>query len=208
MAIAGTGITNAYAITYDLTTTGLGVGPGNHGYTLAVSPELTLSALTKGSELGYPNGLAGTIYLHPTDGTGVQNESAQGSKGVDGVGNDACESLIFDFSVAVDAQQVTIWLNKYDQPYVDLWVKPFSGSAIQVPYTSVSAYFHSTSGDQGYANFSELPELTGVGCIVRIIAKAVNNSHFYIDRLGIQQIVTAMIMTPTSIRVPRKFVMG
>ena len=54
LAIAMTGVTKAHAVTYDLTGNGLGLSEGNHGTTLTVSPELTLSTLTWGNATGYP----------------------------------------------------------------------------------------------------------------------------------------------------------
>jgi hypothetical protein len=179
--------TNTYAITYNLTGTGLGLSEGNYGTSLVISPELTLTALTKGNKCGYPTGLPGTIFVHNTYGIGVQNQCAKGSQGVSGGGGDAYESLIFNFSTAVDAQQVIMYIQKYfKSPGVELWVTPFSGSAIQVPASSVWTHRHITGSDAGYVNFWELPELSGVVSITRIIARAPHDIHFFVNRIDYQ----------------------
>ncbi len=77
-------IPKSYAVTYELTGSGLGLHEGNYGTSLTISSELSLSALTKGNTCGYPTGLPGTIYVHKTYGIGVQNGQKKGEQQVNG----------------------------------------------------------------------------------------------------------------------------
>jgi hypothetical protein len=191
LAIAMTGVTKAHAVTYDLTGDGLGLLEGNYEPSLTVSPELTLSALTSGNSTGYPTGIPGIVFLHQTDGTGVRwGDIGNSSKRVSGWGIGSYESLVFNFPAGVDAQSITMWFNEI-QVYagggtipVDIWVTPFSGSAFQI--SDVVSYLHYTDSDTAYVVFSELPDLTSVGCIERIIARAAPKYHFYVSQISYQ----------------------
>jgi hypothetical protein len=191
LAIAATGVTKAYAVTYDLTGNGLGLSEGNHGTTLTVSPELTLSALTWGNATGYPTGYPGLIYVHQTEGTGVRwGTTGMSSKKISGWGIGRYESLVFDFSPGADAQSVIMVFDEIqehaggDTVPVDLWVTPFSGSAFQI--SDVVSYLHYTDSDTAYVDFSEIPDLNGVGCIERVIVRARYTYHFYISEISYQ----------------------
>lgn len=82
---------------------------------------------------------------------------------------------------------MTLWIRKdFQSPGVVIWVKPFLGSAIEVPPSSVWANRHMTGSKEGYVNFSELTELSSVGPIDRIIAKAPNGIHFYVNQIDCQ----------------------
>ncbi|MDY6836849.1 MAG: putative metal-binding motif-containing protein [Thermodesulfobacteriota bacterium] len=195
-AITTAGIPKAYAVTYELTGDGLGLSQGNHGTSLTISPELSLSALTWGNCCGYPTGYPGIIYLHQTDGTGVRwGSTGLSSKKISGWGIGRYESLIFDFSSGADAQSITIWINeihKHGGPSgspVDLWVKPSSGSAFEID--DVSSYLHYTDGDTAYVDFSELSDLSGVGSIERVIVRANYGFHLYISRIDCQPFTDA-----------------
>ncbi|NVM20523.1 MAG: putative metal-binding motif-containing protein, partial [Desulfobacterales bacterium] len=80
-----------------------------------------------------------------------------------------------------------MYINKsFESPGVELWIKPSSGSATQVPAGSVWTNGHMTGSEAGYVNFSELPELSGVVSIVRIIARAPKKIHFYVNRIDFE----------------------
>src|SRR3989304_6883411 len=191
--VGGIYVTKCYATYYNLylTSWSLGVSKGNYGFTFTVpsSGGLILSSITKGNASGnpFPELLTkkGTIYVDDHDGTGVQNASAGGSTRISRSGGDKYESLIFTFSSPVDAQQVSMAFNEdFKSPGVDLWVEPLSGSAIQVPPSSVWAHRHMTSSDAGYINFWELPELSGVGLITRIAVRAPYDVHVFVKRIA------------------------
>jgi hypothetical protein len=191
LAIAMTGVTTAYAVTYDLTGDGLGLSEGNHGTTLTVSPELTLSALTWGNATGYPSGYPGLIYVHQTEGTGVRwGTTGMSSKKISGWGIGRYESLVFDFPAGVDAQSVTMVFDEIhehsggDTVPVDLWVTRFSGSAFQI--SDVASYLHYTDSDTAYVDFSEIPDLNGAGCIERVIVRAIYKYHSYVSEISYQ----------------------
>jgi hypothetical protein len=148
------GMTNAYGYTHELTGDGLGLPEGNKGTSLTVSPFLKLRSLVYGNRTGYPTGCTGTIYLDQTDGTGVQTRSSckRGYPRIDGYFTGAYESLVFDFSTAVSAASIQLWLNRihhHDEVcgyvWVDIWVKPSSAAAINI--LNVLDYFHDTGGD-------------------------------------------------------------
>jgi len=206
---ATTGVPNAQAYTHELTGDGLGLSQGNKGTQLTVSPFLKLRSLVYGNRTGYPTGCSGTIYLHQTEGTGVQTSSwrRQGYPRIDGYYTGAYESLVFDFSTAVSAASIKLWLNRihhhydiYGYVWVDLWVKPSSGSAVNI--SNVLSYFHDTGGDpdqyhsdpnhytngtlSGYFDFSEIPDLNGVGSIERIIVRAGKYAHFHVSGIEYQ----------------------
>jgi hypothetical protein len=146
-----------------------------------------LRALTRGPESGYPTGLDGTIYLAQTEGIGVQNQNGDGSGDVSGWGKDKYESLIFEFSAPVDAQQVSLWMrNEFTEPGVELWVAPFSGTVIQVPNSSVWEFRHMTDAYEGYVNLWELPEMSDVGSIVSIIVRTSRKVHFFVNRIAFE----------------------
>jgi hypothetical protein len=191
LAIAVTGVTKAHAVTYDLTGNGLGLSEGNYEPSITVSPELTLSALTTGSATGYPNGIPGLVFLHQTEGTGVRwGDIGNSSKRISGWGIGSYESLVLDFHAGVDAQSVTMWFDEIqmyaggDTVPVDLWVTPFLGSAFQI--SDVLSYLHYTDSDTAYVVFSELPDLSGVGSIERVIARARHKYHFYVSQISFQ----------------------
>jgi hypothetical protein len=178
--------TRCHADTYELTADALGLSAGNKGTSFTISPELSLAALTRGPQSGYPTGLSGTIYLAQTDGIGVQNQNGDGSADVSGWGKDKYESLIFEFPAAVDAQQVTIWIrNEFKAPGVELWIAPFSGTVMQVPASSVWEFRHMTAGE-GHVNLRELPELSEVGSIVSIIVRTSRKVHFFVNRIDFE----------------------
>jgi hypothetical protein len=192
LGLGMTDLSDAYAVTYDLTGNALGLSEGNKGTSLTVSPELTLHSLTYGNQTGYPSGTAGTVYLDQTDGTGVQTTSwwKRGYTTIDGESTGAYESLVFDFSTAIGATSTKLWLNKIHHhgcTWVDIWIKPVSGSALSVP--NLLNYFHSTGGNasdgtlSGYFNFSEIPGLSGVGSIERIIVRAGYKAKFYVKKI-------------------------
>jgi hypothetical protein len=110
------------------------------------------------------------------------------SKAVSGWGIGAYESLIFDFSPAAGADTITIWFNRIQQhqpvsnDFLDLWVKPFGGSAFQI--SDVSAGLHYTDSNSAYVVFSELQGLTGTLSLERVIARAKTGFHFYVSGIG------------------------
>ena len=203
------GMTNAYGYTHELTGDGMGLPEGNKGTSLTVSPFLKLRSLVYGNRTGYPTGCTGTIYLDQTDGTGVQTRSSckRGYPRIDGYFTGAYESLVFDFSTAVSAASIQLYLNRihhHDEVcgyvWVDIWVKPSSGAAINI--LNVLDYFHDTGGDpdpyhsdpnhytngtlSGYFDFSEVTDLNGVGSIERIIVRAGKYSHFFVNKIAYQ----------------------
>ncbi|UCD87624.1 MAG: putative metal-binding motif-containing protein, partial [Desulfobacterales bacterium] len=187
-------ISNAHAVTYDLTGNGLGLPEGNYEPSVTVSPELTLSALTSGNATGYPTGIPGIVFLHQTDGAGVRwGDIGNSSKRISGWGIGSYESLVLDFPAGVSAQSITMWFNAIkvyaggDIIPLDLWVTPFSGTALQI--SDVVSYLHYTDSDTAYVVFSELPDLTGVGCIERIIARAAPKYHLYVSQITYQSCV-------------------
>jgi hypothetical protein len=129
--------------------------------------------------------------MHQTEGTGVRwGTTGMSSKKISGWGIGRYESLVFDFPAGVGTQSITMWFNEIklhsggDTVPVDLWVTQFSGSAFQI--SDVASHIHYTDGDTGYVVFSEFPELSGVGCIERVIVRARYKYHFYVSEISYQ----------------------
>jgi hypothetical protein len=201
LAVGGIYVTKCYATYYNLSliSWSLRVPEGNKGNSFNVpnSGGLILSSITKGNASGnpFPELLTkkGTIYVDNYYGTGVQNATACGSQGISGDDVDKYESLIFTFPAPADAQQVSMRFdNSFTNKGVDLWVEPLSGSVIHVPPGSVWAYRHMTGFDEGYINFWELPELSGVDLIKRIAVRAPTYVHFFVKRIAYE------LSTPTA----------
>ena len=212
LLLLGLGITalpDAHATMYDLTGTGLGLPQRNYGTTLIASHELKLTSLVYGNRTGYPTGICGTVYLHETEGTGVQTGSWYwpGYTRINGYFTGAYESLVFNFSKAVDGESIKLFFNRIHHHYqshgyvwIDIWVKPTSSPAFNI--SDVMSYFHATGGDEdpyhndpnhetngtlsGFFDFSEIPDLAGVGSIERIIVRAGKYSHFYVNGIDYQ----------------------
>ncbi len=152
----------AYTDSYDLTSTALGIAEGNYGFSYFVSPDLTLTAITKMTD-GPGSGVAGTIYFHNKEGAGVQDELAGGSKEISGGGPCQDEALVFTFGTPPYADSPTLLLNKFkpDKDDVELVVSLVGGSTVYVPIATVDLKAVKVGKESYTLAFADLPELAG-----------------------------------------------
>lgn len=172
--------TPAFAI--PLTGNVLGIAEGNYGFSLSISPDLTLYATTKIGQSTLPDGIAGTIFVHKKDGIGVQDENKGGSKEISGEGPCGDELLTFDFSIPAISQSVVLGLNKISFNKDDITLLIQIGN-ITVPESSIEAHFKWTGKEKGYLNFFDLSEISGISSIQSFDVRAWDG-HFYVDSIN------------------------
>ncbi|MDP6380000.1 MAG: hypothetical protein QF662_01540 [Phycisphaerae bacterium] len=139
----------------------------NVGLSFDVDGNLTLTAVTK---LGQPGGgLAGTIYVNDK-GIGVQNEIADGSKGISGEGPDGDELLRFTYNTPVagdtlDLHLLGVAVNSGGFNNEVMQIELFFAGAPSVVRNNadVFAAYTETGQNDGFVDFSLLDGIGGAG---------------------------------------------
>lgn len=163
----------SHASLVDLTAGGQGISKTNVGFSYVPVPgtNLTLTAVTKIGQAGLPDGIAGTIYIGDK-GTGVQNESAEGSKEISGAGPDGDELLRFTYTTPVVANTIDLYLAKvkvkddfFKDDVMQLTMVFEDSSSLIYDNSAIYSAFTAISGkdDKGVVDFGSLSGLGGHG---------------------------------------------
>lgn len=136
-----------------LTSSGLGMGVGNHGYEIEVTDWLTLTGRSMVGSQAVPNGVNGVLYVANSDaGIGVRGSSGEGSFHIAGDSKLGTEALEFNFARMAGTAGMEIGLNRFsfdaDEIFVEVWDAEGISHVVN-DRSALQAAFVKTGTDQG-----------------------------------------------------------
>lgn len=136
-----------------LTSSGLGVGVGNHGHEIEVTDWLTLTGRSMVGSQIVPSGVNGVLYVASNDaGIGVRGASGEGSFHIAGDSVLGTEVLEFNLSRMAGTAGMEVGLNRFSFNADEIFVQVWDGDGIShvVDDRSVlESAFVQTGSDQG-----------------------------------------------------------
>jgi hypothetical protein len=139
-----------------LTSSGLGLGVGNHGQQIEVTDWLTLTGRSLVGSQFVPNGVNGVLYVASNDaGIGVRGASGEGSFHIAGDSSLGTESLEFNLARTASTTGLEVGLNRFNFNADEIFVQVWDGDGISHVVrdrSTLKSAFVQTGNDQGTLN--------------------------------------------------------